>query len=78
MAGKWRDRGRGGRDRGRLGRRRLRLGLPDREIRLPAQYPAHVLALLLSVAGIVIFFTLSLFAHLVLRRWHESAIAPDR
>ncbi len=34
--------------------------------------------LLLSVAGVVIFFTLSLFAHLVLRRWHESAIAPDR
>ena len=34
--------------------------------------------LLLSVAGVVIFFTLSVFAHLVLRRWHESAIAPDR
>ena len=34
--------------------------------------------LLLSVAGVVIFFTLSLFTHLVLRRWHESAIAPDR
>jgi NitT/TauT family transport system permease protein len=34
--------------------------------------------LLLSGVGIVIFFALSLFAHLVLRRWHESAIAPDR
>jgi NitT/TauT family transport system permease protein len=34
--------------------------------------------LLLSVAGVVIFFSLSLLAHLVLRRWHESAIAPDR
>jgi NitT/TauT family transport system permease protein len=34
--------------------------------------------LLLSVAGVVIFFALSLFAHLVLRRWHESAIATDR
>jgi NitT/TauT family transport system permease protein len=34
--------------------------------------------LLLSAAGIVIFFALSLFSHLVLRRWHESAIAPDR
>jgi NitT/TauT family transport system permease protein len=34
--------------------------------------------LLLSAAGIVIFFALSLFAHLVLRRWHESAVAPDR
>jgi len=34
--------------------------------------------LLLSAAGVVIFFALSLFSHLVLRRWHESAIAPDR
>jgi NitT/TauT family transport system permease protein len=34
--------------------------------------------LLLSGAGIVIFFALSLLAHLALRRWHESAIAPDR
>jgi NitT/TauT family transport system permease protein len=34
--------------------------------------------LLLSAAGIVIFFALSLVSHLVLRRWHESAIAPDR
>jgi NitT/TauT family transport system permease protein len=34
--------------------------------------------LLLSAAGIVIFFALSAFSHRVLRRWHESAIAPDR
>ncbi|HLH98368.1 MAG TPA: ABC transporter permease [Xanthobacteraceae bacterium] len=34
--------------------------------------------LLLSATGVIIFFTLSLFAHLLLRRWHESAIAPDR
>jgi NitT/TauT family transport system permease protein len=34
--------------------------------------------LLLSAAGVVIFFALSLISHLVLRRWHESAIAPDR
>ncbi len=33
--------------------------------------------LLLSAAGIVIFFALSLVSHLILRRWHESAIAPD-
>jgi len=32
---------------------------------------------LLSVAGVVIFFVLSLFANLLLRRWHESATAPD-
>jgi NitT/TauT family transport system permease protein len=33
---------------------------------------------LLSAAGVIIFFALSLFAHLCLRRWHESAIAPER
>jgi NitT/TauT family transport system permease protein len=33
--------------------------------------------LLLSVAGIVIFFALSLFANLLLRRWHESALAHE-
>jgi len=34
--------------------------------------------LLLSVAGIVIFFALSLVSHLLLRRWHESAVARER
>jgi NitT/TauT family transport system permease protein len=33
--------------------------------------------LLLSVAGIVIFFTLSLVSHLLLRRWHESALVRE-
>jgi NitT/TauT family transport system permease protein len=33
--------------------------------------------LLLSVAGVVIFFALSLVSHLILRRWHESALRPD-
>jgi NitT/TauT family transport system permease protein len=33
--------------------------------------------LLLSVAGVVIFFLLSAFSHLVLRRWHESAVARE-
>jgi len=32
---------------------------------------------LLSAAGIVIYMTLSLVSHLVLRRWHESALAKD-
>jgi len=32
---------------------------------------------LLSVAGIVIYFALSLLPYLVLRRWHESAVARD-
>jgi NitT/TauT family transport system permease protein len=34
--------------------------------------------LLLSVAGIAIFFALSLLSHLALRRWHESAVARER
>jgi NitT/TauT family transport system permease protein len=33
--------------------------------------------LLLSAAGIVIFFALSLLAHLMLRRWHESALTRE-
>jgi NitT/TauT family transport system permease protein len=33
--------------------------------------------LLLSVAGVVIFFALSLVSHLMLRRWHESAIVRE-
>lgn len=33
--------------------------------------------LLLSIAGVVIFFALSLLSHLLLRRWHESALLPD-
>jgi NitT/TauT family transport system permease protein len=33
--------------------------------------------LLLSLAGIVIYFALAAFSHLLLRRWHESAIARD-
>jgi len=34
--------------------------------------------LLLSLAGIVIFFALSALSHLVLRRWHESALKRER
>jgi NitT/TauT family transport system permease protein len=33
--------------------------------------------LLLSIAGIAIFFALSLISHLLLRRWHESAITRE-
>jgi NitT/TauT family transport system permease protein len=33
--------------------------------------------LLLSIAGIAIFFTLSALSHLVLRRWHESALPRE-
>jgi NitT/TauT family transport system permease protein len=34
--------------------------------------------LLLSLAGIAIFFLLSLLSHLVLHRWHESALSAER
>jgi NitT/TauT family transport system permease protein len=33
--------------------------------------------ILLSITGIAIFFALSLVAHLLLRRWHDSAIANE-
>jgi len=33
--------------------------------------------LLLSLAGIVIFMALSLVTHLMLRRWHESALGKE-
>jgi NitT/TauT family transport system permease protein len=33
--------------------------------------------LLLSITGIVIFFVLALISHLLLRRWHESAVAKE-
>jgi len=34
--------------------------------------------LLLSLAGITIFFALSTLSHMVLRRWHESAVKRER
>jgi NitT/TauT family transport system permease protein len=34
--------------------------------------------LLLSLAGIVIYFALSLLGHALLRRWHESAVAREQ
>ena len=33
--------------------------------------------LLLSVAGIAIFYALSFVNHLALRRWHESALSRE-
>jgi NitT/TauT family transport system permease protein len=44
-------------------------------LNIPRMFAALVL---LSVAGIVIFFALSLISHMILRRWHESAVAPER
>ena len=43
-------------------------------LNIPRMFAALVL---LSVAGIVIFFALALLSHLMLRRWHESAVAQD-
>jgi NitT/TauT family transport system permease protein len=34
--------------------------------------------LLLSVAGVVIFYLLSLVNHIALRQWHESALGGER
>jgi NitT/TauT family transport system permease protein len=33
---------------------------------------------LISVTGILIFLAFSLLAHVILRRWHESAVRRER
>ncbi|TIT50483.1 MAG: ABC transporter permease, partial [Mesorhizobium sp.] len=33
---------------------------------------------LISLTGILIFLVLSLISHLILRRWHESALKQER
>ena len=43
-------------------------------LNIPRMFAALIL---LSIAGIVIFFALSLLAHVLLRRWHESAVARE-
>src|SRR6478672_13496923 len=43
-------------------------------LNIPRMFAALVL---LSVAGIVIFFVLALASHLMLRRWHESALGKE-
>jgi NitT/TauT family transport system permease protein len=43
-------------------------------LNIPRLFAALVL---LSVTGIVIFFCLSLLSHLMLRRWHESAVRRE-
>jgi NitT/TauT family transport system permease protein len=40
-------------------------------LNIPRMFAALIL---LSIAGIAIFFALSLISHLMLRRWHESAL----
>lgn len=43
-------------------------------LNIPRMFAALVL---LSVTGIVIYFALSMLSHLLLRRWHESAIRRE-
>ncbi|MEO1961054.1 MAG: hypothetical protein ABGW82_08795 [Paracoccus sp. (in: a-proteobacteria)] len=43
-------------------------------LNIPRMFAALVL---LSVAGIVIYGLLALVSHLVLRRWHESALGKE-
>jgi NitT/TauT family transport system permease protein len=44
-------------------------------LNIPRMFAALIL---LSAAGVVIFFALSLFSQLLLRRWHESAVTRER
>jgi NitT/TauT family transport system permease protein len=43
-------------------------------LNIPRMFAALIL---LSITGIMIFFALSLLSHLLLRRWHESAVEVD-
>jgi NitT/TauT family transport system permease protein len=43
-------------------------------LNIPRMFAALVL---LSVAGILIYFALSFLSHLLLRRWHESAVSRE-
>jgi len=43
-------------------------------LNIPRMFAALIL---LSITGIVIFFALSALSHLLLRRWHESAVRRD-
>jgi len=45
------------------------------QLRIPRMFAALVL---ISATGIVIFLALGLLQHLVLRRWHESAVVRER
>jgi NitT/TauT family transport system permease protein len=44
-------------------------------LNIPRLFAALVL---LSVTGVIIFLAMSAFSHMLLRRWHESAISRDR
>ena len=63
--------GSGGRESG-LAYRILESGY---QLKIPRMFAALVL---ISLAGIAIYLLLSLLSHLLLRRWHESAISTER
>jgi ABC-type branched-subunit amino acid transport system ATPase component len=46
-------------------------------LNIPRMFAALLLLLLLSLAGIVIYALLALTSHLLLRRWHESALGKE-
>ena len=74
------DRRGGGRVRRRR-RRASRRGLPRASSR-PAtgstRRGCFAALILISLTGILIFLVLSLISHLILRRWHESALKQER
>ncbi len=45
------------------------------QLKIPRMFAA---LLLISATGIAIYLLLTLIGHLLLRRWHESALAPER
>ena len=45
------------------------------QLRIPRMFAA---LLLISLSGILLFLLLSLVSHLCLRRWHESALTPEK
>ena len=62
--------GSGGRESG-LAYRILESGY---QLKIPRMFAALVL---ISLAGIAIYLVLSLLSHLLLRRWHESALGEE-
>ncbi len=44
------------------------------QLKIPRMFAALVL---ISASGIAIYLVLSLISHLLLRRWHESAVRRD-
>jgi ABC-type nitrate/sulfonate/bicarbonate transport system, permease component len=45
------------------------------QLKIPRMFAALVMV---SMSGIIIFLVLSLISHLLLRRWHESAVRRER